>query len=147
VTLGWQLGRFEFVEDSSFPEARQAAPEMRRQIQALLTQDKFPHAIDTLNARQTIDTVLTYYGTSSLEKHAFILLGIAALRGSLVGASRDPAANEEMKRLAASAVDSIDRSVISDRKSLAQEILLRRPQSVDEVLEVLETWNSRSSQK
>ena len=146
VTLGWQLGRFEFVDNSLFPEAQRAAPELRRQIQALLVQDKFPHSIDSLSAPQAIDTVLTYYGTTNLEKHGFILLGIAAQRTSLVGASRDQSANDAMQRLAASALDSMDSSVIRGRESLARELLLQRPKTVDNVLDVFEKWNSRNSQ-
>jgi hypothetical protein len=145
VTLGWHLGRFEIIDNSPFPEVQQVAPELKRQIQALLQQDKFPHTIDSLNAPQAIDTILTYYGTTNLTKHAFVLLGIAAQRTSLVGASRDPAANEEMKQLAASAVGSMDSSVIRDRESLARELLSHRPKSVDEVLDVFEKWTSRNS--
>lgn len=147
VTLGWQLGRFEFVGDSPIPEAQQAAPEIRRQIQELLAQDKFPHSIDALNPRDIIQTVVSYYGTTNLEKHAFILLGIAGFRGSLVGASRDAAANDELKQLAASAVNAIDRSVVNDRESLARELLSLRPQNVDEILDVFEKWKAPAPNK
>jgi hypothetical protein len=108
-----------------------------------LAQQKFPHSVDHFNAQQTINSVLTYYGTTDLRIHASILLGIGAQRASMVGASSDRINNVEMAALAASAIESIDGSVVGDRKSLAATLVSKKPMTVDAVLDVFEDWNAQ----
>ena len=81
--------------------------------------------------------VLMYYGTTDLEKHAAILIGIAAMRASLIGASSNPDHNEEMKRLAFSALGEIDDSVLRKREEFFQELLRKRPTTVPATLTFL----------
>jgi hypothetical protein len=140
VTLGWQLERYEFADGSPFPEGRAAAPGIKRQIKELLTQGKFPNTIDGLGAQQLIESVLTYYGTTDIQMHAFILIGIGSMRASLVGVSHNQENNEKMKQLAISAFRSIDATVVEDRDALAKAVLDAHPQSISEVMDTLKIF-------
>ena len=102
LSLGWQLARFEFVDGSPFPEAQAVAPTIKSNIADLLSTDGFPNPVSELGYRELIGTVLTYYGTTDIEKHSTILVGVAAFRTSLVGASKDETSNLAMKQLALS---------------------------------------------
>jgi hypothetical protein len=144
VTLGWQLSLLDRIDDSPLPEMKQTAQELKGQIHALLVQDKFPHTIDSLSTPQAINNILTYYGTTDLEKHTFVLLGIAGQRTSVIGISDDKAVNDETQRLAKSAVHSMDSSVIREKNSLAQELFLKKPKNIENLLDVFEEWNARS---
>jgi hypothetical protein len=138
VTLGWQLGRYEFIFDSPLPEARSVSSSVEQDIRTLLEQDSFPRPVAGLDAQNLIHTVLLYYGSTNLEKHASILLGIAAMRASLVGASSNQANNEEIKRLANSAIQEIDSSVIREKDKLFQKLIQKRPANVSDVLKLLD---------
>ncbi len=137
VTLGWQLGRYEFAKDSIFPEARRASIHIEQDITALLQQDAYPRSIEGQSANQVIQGILLYYGGTNLEKHASILVGIAALRASLVGASSNPKNNEEMKRLSFSAIQEIDDSVISRKEEFFEELVAQHPKNVSDTLRLL----------
>jgi len=138
VTLGWQLARYEFVYDSPFPEARSVSPSIEQDIRTLLEQDSFPQSVDSLNAQDLIHRILLYYGSKDLEKHASILLGIAAMRASLVGSSSNKANNEEIRQLANSAIQEIDSSVIQEKDQLFQRLIAKRPTNVSDVLKLLD---------
>ncbi len=137
ITLGWQLARYEFVYDSPLPEAQAVSPSIKKDIEQLLKQDAFPHPVEKLNSQQLIDTVLLYYGTSNLKKHASVLLGIAAMRGSLVGASKNQQTNDEMKQLAYSAIKDIDESVLRQKEEFFNKMMENRPNNVEEVMGLL----------
>lgn len=138
VTLGWQLARYEFAYDSPFPEARAASPSIEKDIQKLLEQDGFSRPITGLSAIDLIHDILLYYSSKDLEKHASILLGIAALRASLVGASKDSVNNEEMQRLSKSAIQDIDKSVIKDKDKLFRKLISQKPTNVTDTLKLLD---------
>ncbi len=137
ITLGWQLARYEFAYDSPFPEASSMSPSIKQEIEQLLEQDKFPHSVEGLSAQQLINTVLLYYGTSNLKKHASVLLGIAAMRASLVGVSSNQQHNDEMRKLAFSAIEDIDGSVLSRKKELFNELINTKPHNVPAVMDLL----------
>jgi hypothetical protein len=73
-----------------------------------------------------------------------VLLGIAGQRTSVIGISDDKAVNDETQRLAKSAVHSMDSSVIREKNSLAQELFLKKPKNIENLLDVFEEWNARS---
>jgi hypothetical protein len=137
VTLGWQLARYEFIYDSPIPEARDASHAAKRDIEMMLSQDKFPYEVDSLSSQQLISTILLYYGSSNPVKHSTILLGIAAMRASLIGASSNQENNEELKQLAYSAIQDIDSSIIQRKQELFAQILETKPNNVTAVLELL----------
>ena len=72
VTLGWQLARYEFIYDSPIPEARNAKPAAKRDIEMMLRQDKFPYDVDSLDYQQIVSTILIHYGSSNPEKHSTV---------------------------------------------------------------------------
>ncbi len=137
ITLGWQLGRYEFTKDSPIPEARAAATEIEEEIKALLKLDGYPQSLEGQSADQVIRNILLYYGTTNLKKHASVLVGIAALRATMIGASHNPRNNEEMKRLARSAIEEIDASVILKKEEFFEALVAERPRNVPETLSLL----------
>jgi hypothetical protein len=137
VMLGWQLARYEFAKDSQFSEARTASIQIEQDIKALLQQDGYPRSLEDQSAGQVINGILLYYSTTNLEKHASILVGIAALRASLVGVSSTPENNEEMRRLAFSAIREIDDSVIQRKQEFFEQLLAKRPKNVPDTLSLL----------
>jgi hypothetical protein len=137
ITLGWQMARYEFVYDSPLPEAKKASPAIRQEIERLLKQDGFPHPVEGLDYQQLVTSVLSYYGTSNLEKHASILLGIAAMRVTLVGASKNQQNNEQMRQLAYSAIQDIDSGVLPRKAEIFQELMSKKPGNVAAVVDLL----------
>jgi hypothetical protein len=138
LTLGWQLGRFEFIDGSQFAEAQKIRPEVHGEITRLLKQDGFPHDFIDLNARELMNTVIGYYGSKDLQKHSSILLGIAAFRASLVGVSGDDSANQEMESLALSAIREIDGSVVPSKMKLFDSLLREQPNNVPDLIELID---------
>ena len=101
--------------------------------------------MDNLNAQQTINSVLTYYATTDLKLHALIVVGIGAQGASLVGASSDRVKNDENAALAASAIESIESSIVRDRKPLTEALVSsKRPATIDGVLDVLERLSAQA---
>jgi hypothetical protein len=137
VTLGWQLARYEFIHDSTILEARNASLAAKRDIKIMLSQDKFPYEVDSLDLQQLFSTVLLYYGASNPAKHSTILLGIAAMRASLIGSSSNQKNNEQLRKLAYSAIQDIDSSIIGRKQELFEQLLETRPNNVTAVLELL----------
>jgi hypothetical protein len=137
VTLGWQLARYEFIYDSPFPEVRNASAAAKKDIEMMLRQDKFPPKVNDLDSRQLISTVLLHYGSSDPVKHSTILLGIAAMRASLIGSSSDQKNNEEIKQLANSAIQDIDSRIIQKKQELFDQIVASKSRNVTAVLELL----------
>jgi hypothetical protein len=115
TNLGWQLARYEFAYGSAVPEAKAAAPSIKQDIIRLLRGD---NAVSVFNDDFKIlaDNILAHYMAVSPARYDAILIGIAALRASLVGASRNPEDNLEMSRLAFSTIRDVDSSVIGDKK-------------------------------
>ena len=142
LTLGWQLARFEFIDESTLPEAQAVAPSIRSNIADLLSADGFPFPISKLGYRDLIQKVLTYYGTTDNEKHSVILVGISAFRTSLVGASKDKSNNQELQQLAFSALQEIDPRILPEKKIFFQQLLLRQPSNVPELLEIIDSHKS-----
>ncbi len=137
IPLGWQLGRYEFVDDSPFPEAQAVAPDIKRQIEQTLTQDGFPHSIDALDASQLINTILSYYNSEHPAKHACILVGIGAMRFLLVGASEDPSANTEIRQLAYSTSGDIDSGVFPRKDEFFRALESAQLNNANGVVELL----------
>ena len=144
ITLGWQLGRYEFVCDSEFPEARAARPSIEGGIRTLLLEDRFPHTVSGMDYGQVVGTILSFYGATSLAKHASILVGLAAMRASLVGASKNEEHNSEMARLGFSAIEEIDPIVLHDKEGFYHALLDRKPKGVVHVLEVIDSFSNPS---
>lgn len=137
VTLGWQLARYEFIYDSPIPEARNASLAAKRDIEMMLRQDNFPYKVDGLDSQQLISTILLHYGSSNPVKHSTILLGIAAMRASLIASSSNQENNKQLRQLAHSAIQDIDSSIIQRKQELFTQILATKPTNVTAVLELL----------
>lgn len=138
VTLGWQLARYEFIYGSELPEAKALSSSIEQEIDDLLVRDGFPYTVKNVDAQEIMHKVNQYYSTTNIQKHAAILLGIAAMRASLVGASQNNSNNEEMKRLALSAMAEIDTSVINtkNKEKLSKDILETQPKDIASVLDL-----------
>ena len=104
VSLGWQLGRFEFIYGSEFDEAKLAVQGIEDEIDILLQSDGYGSIPKYKSFQELSRKILTYYSVQALEKHAAILLGIAGLRIRLAGASKNQKHNLEMEKLALSAI-------------------------------------------
>jgi hypothetical protein len=146
VTLGWQLARYEFAYDSSLPEARAIAPTLAAEISRALKRDGFPDDVTGVNYHDLVESVLSFYSTSSVGKHAAILLGIASMRATLVGASTSEENNQEMVRIAYSALADADPSALPNKAALFQQLLERKPHSTSEVLGLLDEAVLRTKQ-
>lgn len=143
LTVGWQLGRFEFIDGSDFPEAQAIRPEVHGEISRFLTQDSFPHEFGDLDSRELMDTVIGYYGATDLQKHSSILLGLAAFRVSLVGASADISHNREIESLALSVFREIDDSVVPRKMALFESLLRAQSRNVPDLIVLIDThWQT-----
>jgi len=140
LTLGWQLGRYELIYDSPIPEAKALQPSLEAEIKDLLTADGYPQSIAGLTFQQLIRQVLAFYGLTSINKHAAILIGNSACRASLIGASKDQGHNDEMKALAFSSLRDIDPTILRNKEKFFDLLLQRKPHSIVEVLEVIDSF-------
>ncbi|AOT08710.1 hypothetical protein [Pseudoalteromonas luteoviolacea] len=137
VSLGLQLGRYDLIQGSKFPEAQEAESEIVKQIEALLKQDGYKGSINDVTSRELIAKLLTHYSVIDVEKHAAILIGISALRASLVGVSTVLSNNMEMKELSLSALQDIDSSVVKNKMDLFEKLLSSKPKSTTEVVDLI----------
>ena len=138
LNLGWQLGRYEFIQGSEFPEAQAVEPELRAEVEGLLAQRGDRMSLTGLSSRQAISQTLVRALGHDLQEHGAILIGIAAFRAQLVGSSSDPAHNEELRRIAFSALLNIDPSVVPNKPALFDRLLQERPASVAAVAELVQ---------
>ncbi|WP_424931896.1 hypothetical protein [Amaricoccus macauensis] len=138
LSLGWQLGRYEFAADSIFEEARQAAPEILRDIREITHHDSLDLPENIVGFQALMSKILNFYSSTDIEKHCAILVGNSAMRASLVGASKDPDSNQEMKRLAYSSLQEADSSIVSKKESLFEEIIRKKPSNIPELIEIIE---------
>lgn len=138
LNLGWHLARLEFIDESPFPEAVKSAPDIRAEIADLLAADSFPRPVQDLPFRELMRSVLSYYCTNDVEKHGAILVGVAAMRTGLIGASASQAANADMANLALSALAEADHAVIPDRQGFFEALLGKSPNTITELVKVVE---------
>jgi len=136
--LGWQLGRYEFIQGSEFPEAHAVEPELRAEMEGLLEQRGDRISLTGLSSGQAIRQTLVRALGRDVQEHGAILIGIAAFRARLVGSSSDPAKNEELRRLAFSALLDIDPSVVPNKLALFDRLLQDQPGSVAAVAELVQ---------
>ena len=143
LQLGWQLARFEFVDGSLFPEAQALEPELRRDIVTLLAADDF--ALDSANFhfREAIQAVLSHYAASDLGKHAAILVGIAAFRSSLIGASSDESHNLQIRSLARSAIQEIDPAMLPEKSRFFDALVRAKPMNIVSLLSFIDSIGRR----
>lgn len=137
LNLGWQLGRYEIVQGSEFDEARAAEPEVREEIEALLSAVDLECSLEGAAARQTIRRILLRAQSRDVREHGAILIGLAAFRVQLVGNSSDPANDEELKRLVFSALLEVDPTVAPNKHALFDEIMKARPTTIVGLAELL----------
>ena len=136
--LGWQLGRYEFIQGSEFPEAQAIEPELRAEIEGLLEQRGDRISLTGLSSRQAIRQTLVRALGRGVQEHGAILIGIAAFRARLVGSSSDPTKNEELRRLAFSALLDIDPSVVPNKQALFDRLLQDQPDTVAALAELVQ---------
>jgi len=143
LSLGWQLGRFEFIDSSDIPEAQAARPGLQSEILSLLAQDGYPSTAGSQHFDELIGGVLRHYGTTDIDKHTAILVGIGAFRMTLVGASSNEDHNAEMEKLAASAIQEIDPGRLSRKTEFVRILRERRPKNIPELLSLLDWMAQR----
>ncbi len=134
--LGWQLARYEFAYDSPFAEAKAAAPSMKRDIAQLLKSDNAAGLFND-DFHVMTENVLAHYLVVKPTKRDAILIGIGALRSSLVGASKNPESNREIAQVAFSAIQDVDSSVISDKAAFFQKLQKTHPRNASELMDFL----------
>ena len=129
--------RFGLTE---FPEARAVQPTILAGIKEALARDGFPGSNLESDYPQMIRRVLAHYGASSLAKHAAILIGVAAMRASLVGASTNDEHNAVLARVAFSAIQEIDPAILDDKRRFFETLIERQPTTIVDVLEIIDTF-------
>ncbi len=141
--LGWQLARYEFIQGNELPAAQALEPELRAEIESLLKERGDRTSLAGLPARQAIRQTLVRALGRDLREHGALLIGIAAFRTSLVGSSSDASNNEELKRLAFSALLDVDPNLVPNKQALFDRLLQERPTSVTALAELVQRQPSR----
>jgi len=144
LQLGFQLGRFELIDGAPFPEARAVAPAIRGELAELLKRDGLV-SVQGKTGMQIMGEVIRVYGTLDAERHAAILIGIAANRALLVGASKKDEHNAEMRKLALSAIMEADPTVIPNRPALFEALAAARPENIPALLEFIDRQTEGTS--
>ncbi len=138
LQLGWQLGRFEFIHGSSFPEAQAVVLQLEIEIKWMLKKDDYKEDIKFTAAADLINKVLKKYSITDPEKHAAILIGLAALRASLAGVSKDKENNIELEEIALSAIMEADNTVIFKKEKFFQALKDADVDNIPQLLEVID---------
>lgn len=140
LTLGWQLARYEFADGSPIPEAAASANDIRDEIDDLLRRDGVADIPAQARAPDLIDEVLHSYSSTSPERHAAILIGIAGLRAGLLGASANEEHNRQLAQIAFSAIMEIDPSLmpIGNKEAYFEALLRAHPRNIVELLEFVD---------
>jgi hypothetical protein len=139
VTLGWQLARLEFAKDSPLPEALEALPRIESNIKQLLAQDKAEKIYNGSTAPEIIENILSYYSVSDAQKYSAIMLGIASLRASLIGASSNEEHNREIQDLVEGTLSQVDSKYLPDKKKLLQKLITVKPRSVNDAVSLIDS--------
>lgn len=79
-----------------------------------------------------------------MGKHAAILIGIAAMRASLVGTSKDQEHNAELQRIGFTAIKEVDPTILNDKPGFYKALLEQKPMSVVDVLDVIDSFGKFS---
>lgn len=137
--LGWQLARYEFVEGNDLPEARAIEPQLRAELEILLQGTGDPVSVAGRPSREVIREAMVRALARDVQEHGAILIGIAGLRAHLVGASPDPAHNEEMKRLVFSSLLDVDPAMVPNKHALFDRLLRERPSTPQALAELLQS--------
>jgi hypothetical protein len=144
--LGWQLGRYEFIQGNELPAAQALEPELRAEIEGLLERRGDRTSLAGLPAQQAIRQTLVRALGRDVREHGAVMIGIAAFRVSLVGSSSDAANNEELKRLAFSALLDVDPSLAPNKQALFDRLMQERPKGVTALAELVQRQPSRMIQ-
>lgn len=140
LTLGWELARYELIDESAFPEAEAAAQESREEINEIIEREGLVRSTPDTRAKPLMRRIIRTYSAVSPERHAAVLIGISAMRVTLVGASRNEQHNDEMLELARSAVADIDPALLptSQRQAFFDALLKARPATIVQLLEFMD---------
>jgi pimeloyl-ACP methyl ester carboxylesterase len=130
LSLGWQLGRYEFIQGSELPEAQAVEADLRSEIEILSEECGIQVSLAELSSGQAIKQTLIRALVRDVRKHAAILVGMAACRAGLVGTSSDLVNNEKMRQLAFSALLDVDPSIVPNRRAFFDQLLQERPTTI-----------------
>lgn len=122
VTIGFQLGRLEILDGAPFPEARAAVPEIRSELQNLLSAAGATGVDPSLDARSLIRAVLQHFSRANTVIRAAVLAGICAQRLSLTRGTEDASKVRELRQLAFSALQDASQAVVPNRNALFEQL-------------------------
>lgn len=140
IPLGWQIGRFEFIYGSQLDEAISVEKDIQDDISLLLGADGYGELPAFQTVQELTKKILINYSVKSPEKHAAILLGIAAMRITLVGSSKNTDHNKQIEEIALSAILEADNTIIQKKRELFDILMSKRPQNIPTLLELLDSF-------
>lgn len=115
ITVGFKLGRLEFLWGSTYKEAQQAFEESKQELIQMIDKEV---PIDESSFRAFCNNILFYYMRHNEDYYSSILIGICLQRCALVGADSNESKNKELKDLAMSALNGIPNTFITDKDLL-----------------------------
>ena len=136
--LGFKLSRLEWIWGSSFEFAQEEFETSKAEILYNLPLECTQ--IDETDYKSFIASILAYYLRTDICVYSAILIGISIQRSLLVGASKDSRKNQELRELAESALVSIPKKIVSDRKELFEKIMERSGKDLFEIFDFLEQF-------
>jgi len=138
LNLGWQLGRFDILSGSTIAAAQAIEVELKNEILTILTNEGFQNVASLSNPSNFIRMIVSYYEAADIEKHNSILLGIAAFRSSLVGASEEEQHNAQLGKLAESVFLEIDERTVPRKMELLKVFLQKRPATISDTISLID---------
>lgn len=110
VTLGFKLGRLEFIWGANIPEAINAFDESKNEILRMTSSDNI--IIDNQNFVAFSSSILNYYMTNDIETFFSILIGFCLQRSSLSQQSPNSA---QLNDLAKTCLNAVPEAMIGNK--------------------------------
>lgn len=136
LSLGWQLARYEIIYK---PQDQQFLPILegiKTEINMMLLDKGFNQSIDG-KASELMHNILQFFSFKDDEIYNSILLGIAGFRQSLVGSSSKEENNDEMQKIATSAINDVSISYIGIKSNFISKLKELKPQTITDLIDLI----------
>jgi AcrR family transcriptional regulator len=153
ITLGFQMGRLEFLyKNTSFDATTNelVAKESNAiftNIVSMLGSRNIPIENDYENYQEIYHHIMVSLEILGSRYFSCYMIGIAALRITMINVKSDPYTQQMFTDLAKSCIYSIPSSVVKDKDGLFDELLRRRFDKTIEITDFLQSISSHETRK
>lgn len=133
-SLGFKIGRLEFLWDSPFKEAQEVFEESKNEIIHMLDAEV---PVNEKDYHAFAESIVFYYMRNDVEKFSLLMIGRCIQRCGLLKACKNTESREEMLQLASSCIEPIPTSVVEDKALLFSIMVRNSSKSIMEIMPMI----------